>query len=488
MNESQFDNNLRAVFTVPESESSLDHKIDRALDRFKSARTVRRRITFTLAAGTAVVAGVTLFPAVKAQASMGGIISALDSKTSVKATTFSMDEQGNRWPMATTIIANGETSYVDARRTRQQLDLKDRSLYFDSSIHSFVQSPKRASHGIKLSDMLGSASQFSISKRVSVERVNVGNKELLRATIKNGDLPERYIIDADPDSQLPQHVTIESLELGTWRPRQVVVFDYKEGLQVDKADLSKFPVVTKEQAAANFEKAMTKSSMATIPLRKGNLIIRALDVADDGSVYVMFQAGNREPHTWRGYGIGLSDDLGTEYVRAGDLFSVDEGSIPTDGKFECEVFVPRKPIHSSIPRNFKLIALLTKEGDLERIIQATVVGKDGKKVTQWFPNSGRKAKQIEVLTKSFTGSTCAIRPEWAAKIAYHFFGNDVFAEMTKASYRAKVAMENKDWKEAESQLNEQLRQMRESERLGYSPWDQSKVKENLKVVEAKLKP
>ena len=115
MNEQQFNASLRAAFVAPTMLAHIENKIDAAVVRFRNQKLVRRRITLSLGAAVTIAAGVFVFPAVKAQAAIGGIMSALDKQTSAKITTYSVDEKGNRIPKSTTIMANGDVESKDAQ-------------------------------------------------------------------------------------------------------------------------------------------------------------------------------------------------------------------------------------------------------------------------------------------------------------------------------------------------------------------------------------
>ena len=179
MNEKQFDMNLRAAFVAPAMPAHMDHKINAAVEKLRNRKMVRRRFTLSLGASAAVIAGVVLFPAVKAQATLGGMMNALDKMTSGKALMFTVDENGKRWLTGMTIIANGNVETFDAKNRIKQVDIDQESFTYDSLANVYVRYPRRQNSGIRLSQMLGQAGSFSIGKRATVETVKKDGKEFL---------------------------------------------------------------------------------------------------------------------------------------------------------------------------------------------------------------------------------------------------------------------------------------------------------------------
>ena len=315
---------------------------------------------------------------------------------------------------------------------------------------------------------------------------------------KNSCLPERYIIEADSKTQLPFHIQCESLELGNWRIRQVIQFDYQSGLTVSKPDFSKTPLVSKEELAARFNESITKSELGRHKANNGTLIVRAVDVAEDGSVFVAYQSGDRKQNSWSGYHLRLSDSLHTEYGRAGDLFTnMDVGPVPKDGKIELEVFVPVRPVNPEAKRTIAISIGVNDKGNIDPFRDGdgsekgtnriNVSYPDGHIEVKHFPRQGGKIRFVKLLDKEFDRPTCGATPTWAGGIDWQL-RNEVFAEIFKSGWRAKRAMEAKDWVLAEQCLNDNLHWMRESEQQGLSSWAQDTTLRDIEIVKTHLLP
>lgn len=195
----------------------------------------------------------------------------------------------------------------------------------------------------------------------------------------------------------------------------------------------------------------------------------------------------------------LVDDIGTMYTRYGDIFTNYYGTgparIPKDGKYEMEVFVPIRRVNPTTKRKLSLAVAVMPNGQLEKVFEANEFNEwaqaaskvpVGKSVS--FKVANRTDKVYSIFQQVYDGSTCGASPSWASGISYSSFANDVFTEIFKAQARSRNAMSRKDWADAETQLNEVLRWMRESERQGYSSWSMDQVLKDLDTVHKNLRP
>ncbi|MBS1725684.1 MAG: hypothetical protein JST51_03115 [Armatimonadetes bacterium] len=489
MNDQLFDRHVRAAFPVEPPSETADAKIDRALARFDGKRRVKRRVFFTATCGTAIAAGIWVFPAVQAQASIGGMVSAMDRKVSCRMLTYSMEDGAKQVLMRSTTISKGDVFTTNAAGDEREYEIGATTYSYDSTIGAYVQSPRRNGLRMRLSDMLGSASIFSVKKQATVTKAVVNGKEVIRAVIKNGDLPERYIIEADPDSQLPIHMVVESLEQGNWRPNTNMVFDYRDDVSIDTSDLKSHRIVSAEQASNEFLDSMTAKTVCRLALKKHDLIVRAVDVAQDGTVLVAYQSGSRTWNSWRGYSIHLKDDLNTDYVRLGDLFgNFGMETIPKDGTIQMEVFVPYRPVSADRKRTLDFWIVKNKDGSLGQMIQAISRYADGREVKRWQLNSNDPGTEQSLLQKTVTAPTCQDYPRWAQKLSYMDFGNEVYTAISRAATRAKRAEELQDWKAAEGFLQDELGLMRLSPSKGYSSWSLGGTMDEIDKVRAKIQP
>lgn len=493
MNDTQFDKALRAALPTPSPSYTLDRTVDRALAGAQRTRRINRRMGLSFATAAATILGMVALPAVQAHASLSGIVSALDKQTRVKITTFSVANDGSTRPSATTTIANGDVAYVDSNGTRQNFDIGDKTYALDPTIGKFIVRPRRPSRSLRLSNMLGPAGEFSFDKRAEIERLTIDGRAIVRATIVNKGLPERYIIDADAFTDLPVSSHVDALERGVWHTRHRLVFDYDAKVSAPKPNFRRYPITTDAAANLEFGTAMTRSVLGEMPLGKGRVVIRKLDVAADGTVFVAFQTGDRRPNSWRGYTFDIKNEGGVRYLRYGQIFGSEERPFMSeDGKMEIEMFVPAVSIAPRAARPVILTALRTPDGGLGRKYSAESHFGDG---TVWkgmqadgFAPQKPLPKGAIVLRRPAMRPTCEAAPSWAARLDFTRFGNPIAAEMEKANVRAQCAMEAKDWREAEKWLDEQLRLIREHERQGYGSWSQSDVLNNLDKVRAAQRP
>jgi hypothetical protein len=212
-------------------------------------------------------------------------------------------------------------------------------------------------------------------------------------------------------------------------------------------------------------------------------VIRSIEVAQDGTVFVAYQSGDHVGRSWNGYALNLVDNLETRYLRVGQFGSFMEGPFDSqDGKVEMEIFCPRNPISPSQPRKLTLSTQADDKGQVGRIILAGTTDPSGHTTYRYQPNYSAVTSvqgSIPVFSTLVSGATCGTHPTWAEPLDFTSYGNDIAAEMQKAEARGKAALEDSRWADAETLFNEELRLMREHERKGYGPWSQNQVLEYL---------
>lgn len=491
MNEKQFETDLRNAFPIPPMTPTLDAKIDRALS-LPAPKTVRGgKLVLGFAATTILAVALFTLPAARADASFTKILDAMDRATRVEVRTVTVDEAGKRTPMATSLLVGKDLCIKNAAGVIQQIDLGDKSYGYDPTIPAYIIRPKTTKTSLRFSDMLRPGGELPDASVSPVEEFREDGHDRLRVTLTQNGLPERYVIVADAKTELPVRMVIQSEERGRWRTRQELAFRYDPSITIPKPDFAKIPAVTQEQADASFESAMTKETLAKVGLRRGRFVVRRIDVAEDGTVFVAYQSGERSPNTWRGYAINLKDDIGTEYVRVGQAtISGQEKIRAKDGKIEIETFTPRFAGVPRFPRRLELGTTLLRNQKLARSSIVQIDYDDGRvfngyQITE-RPEDG--PHPVPLLSKSIPGPTCGAVPRWAGRLDAMAYGNDVYIGIAKAQGRAELAMREKRWPEAEAALIEQLRLMRESERKGYSPWSLDRPLKELDEVRTHLKP
>ena len=119
-------------------------------------------------------------------------------------------------------------------------------------------------------------------------------------------------------------------------------------------------------------------------------------------MYMAFQSGNKST-SWTGYGLEVTDNLGTKYCHANEIFNpMNEEFIrrSKDGKLEVEVFVPIQPLTSDSPRTIAVTAVLRTDKALVHSIR-------GIKNRQGPHDTGVGDHAVELCRPMI-----AIRPAW----------------------------------------------------------------------------
>lgn len=491
MNDSQLDARLRMAFPAVAVPATLDGRIGAALDRHRRIRRIARPVRLTVGVAVSAALLIVMGPPVYAQAMVGRIAGALDGVQTVRIQRTSVDAEGNR-------IAAGDVQYDGGRwRIRsagQDILFRQGKTYtFDPVVKAYVVSPGADGPfakptGIRMSEMLGAANQWSLERRVQIEEATLEGRPMRRATVENPGLGERYVIYADPQTDLPREVQVEGREGDRWRLRMIQSFDYGSRVPAHAFELEKGkPVIGEAERASRVAKAMTSETIAEMPLRRGRLVVRAVDVAADGTVFIAYQSGDASPYTWRGFAFDLSDDLGTQYARR-EVFGGAEDLVrlSKDRKLELEVFVPLQPIPAGRPRHLRFLTRRFKNQTLARTIRAGVTDASGRTTWRWQPNwQGRDTTpptETVLVRRRIEAPTCDFAPGYAQLISFTDFSNEIAAAIFASSVRANGFAEREKWDEATRWYEEELRQMRRHERMGYGPWAEGRVLEKLAQV------
>ena len=483
MNESNLDAGLRTAFQVPESGPAVDRKIDAALARFGRGRRIRRRLMLSFGATAAAALAVWAIPVVQAQAAISRIAGALDDVNTVVITKFAVDEEGRRSPAGIVAYNRGHWRMNDGSGSHAAFYSNGKNYSFDETLGAYVMSDRpagpfaRNGSSLRVSNLLAEAEGDTWSRRASTDKTTLNGRDVLRVSIENGRLPEKYVIYADPQSELPIEVDCQANELGQWRTREVMSFDY--GAAVDERtfepDLARYPAISAAEADRRFASAITSRSLASAPLKKGRLVVRSFDVADDGTVFVVYQSGDMHRNSSGGSALELTADDGSVYLRAdSNAYQAPDSRLPAEGKLEVETFVPLEPQQPWHPRTLTLDTNRFGDGALARRMRCEIEYPNGTRETKWQFNRMTPeevdAQPVALLKRAVDKPDCAKRPAFLARIDDMSFGNDIRADMTKAVTRARYYAGAERWSDALRWYNEDLRLKRLHERLGYGPW------------------
>jgi len=485
LNEKHFDDALQAAFPAPKEQPRVTTLIDRQIERLTKRNVLRRRVLLSTFATVGAITVVTLYPSVQAQATLNRMATALDGVSTLRMTNTTIDESGRRFPAGGTDILRDKVRMLNGAGETELLFVGEKSYAVDKSLNAYVAGNNSpfGQKSIKLSSFIAGEGGYSVSKSVQIDHVVWHGKDVLHATVENSGLPERLVFFADPKTELPLEVHVEAREAGTWRLRQIMEFDYTPHFTAGTFALDKkMPVLTEDQASARIVDSIVSKQIAEVRLKKGRVVVRSIDVAEDGTVFVSYQNGDRRANTFTGNTINLSDNLGTIYAyqseptvgRAEDFVKHSK-----DGRLEVAFFVPVTPIPPTKPRTLNLSTQKFQNGELARMIQVIEAG-----VMKWVPNRqhpGDEATPVKLISQDFPHATCTDYPDYLSRIRTDFTSESL-SDMQKSQLRGQYYMDKQNWVEAEKWFNQQLNAIERYERLGLGLYSEDQVRTNLKVV------
>ncbi|HLX77979.1 MAG TPA: hypothetical protein VKR27_03780, partial [Acidimicrobiales bacterium] len=325
--------------------ADLTSEINAHVSTFSHRRHLRRRL-LAYAGVTAVgLAAFTLYPTISAQATLSRIAGALDGVDQLVARRYTLDGKGRRTLSGVQAYDHGRWRIEKSGGKNVILFTNGRRYRYDPYTNSYVveeaDGPFTYNSGIRLSSILKQMSIWHNSVRLRSTMFD--GKTAIEATITSQELPERTIVYADAKNSLPIKAFDDALENGVWRRTSEMDFDY--GVATNSTLFvpdPRLPELSRDEWEHKVVGTMLKDTVAEYPLHKGELVVRALDVATDGSVFVAFQSGQVRSG-WTGYGLTLTDDLGTVYTQidAGDHESpFDNVSRKEGGRIEFTAFIP----------------------------------------------------------------------------------------------------------------------------------------------------
>ncbi len=484
MNESKFEAAVKAAAYAPEASANLDAKIDRALSKGKASGHFRRRLFLSLSGVCAAGVWLMGLASLNAHASIHGIMIALDKAGTVCITISNIDAEGHQTPFSKSILAKNYSWYATAAGNREEVIMDGKSYWFDPKLKAYIVRNRAPMTNMRLSDLVAGNGGFKAGKTANIEEFSENGRKLLRASFNNDPLPERYVLIADAKTELPIRGEIYSKERGKWRQRQAISFAYGVDIKGPTPDLKKYRTLTPEAADSEFTSAMEKTTLASVKFKRGRLVVRDLAVAEDGTVFLAYQVGDKSPNSWSGYALNLKDDLGTPYIRVGQFGNSMEGPFNSpDGKVEMEVFTPPHPLEPKQPRTLTVTTQMDPDGKFTRVIEAGIQEKDGTVTYHWQPNYRNKiygeATVVPVFSQSISKPTCALSPSWAETLNYMGYANDPATGISINGARGEAALKAHKWDDAIDGFQKELRSMQEHEEKGYGPWDQSRPMDKL---------
>lgn len=490
-----FDKSLRAAMPAAQVIETLDDRISTAISSYSATRRKVRRTVSWSAASLAAVVVVVLFPIVSAQAALSRIAGALDGVSKVVIKRYNVDDHGHKSYAGMVAFDNGKWRLEDGAH--------DLTLYANGNRYTYVAATKcyivepaegpftKSNGDIRLSSLISQTGGWG--NDVDTSTVDFQGKKVKRAIVTSRELPERYTIYADLESDLPLAGYAEGREAGVWRTVSTMEFAY--GTSIDRKLFvpdHKIRKLTRSAFWKEIVKTMTSVKLATFPLKDSQLIIRHVDVSEDGTVFVVFQTGARFSG-WRGNALTVEDDLGTTYTPS-LTYDADantpwnSNSAKNGGRIEFEELVPTKVEKEWKPRTISIRVHVGEQGQLVRMVKQIVKNPDGSEDKRWSPNywgniEDSSPKTPVVYSAKIANPTCKESPEILRMTGFGYWRDDTASRMEKVRARSVYFMDRKEYADAKFWLNKQLEIMREIERQGGGPYSRDHIMKDLQTIE-----
>jgi hypothetical protein len=194
------------------------------------------------------------------------------------------------------------------------------------------------------------------------------------------------------------------------------------------------------------------------------IVIRSIDVARNGVVYVLYQAGERIARWEKGYATFVTDDLGTQYCCTPFTSQLDPDFIRFSkfGKAEVDVFVPVDPVDQWRPRTITVGIMMNPKGRLMRKNPAVWMNSKGVSTSmRWYYDSSQTLDEVDLCKKRFAEPSAATFPSHLRELSPTECMNNARCEVKWASARADYYREVDD-------RDQEIRWLREAVRLAES--------------------
>lgn len=423
--------------------SDVDRKINVAVSRGARHCSARRRWQFGLAVACAMGLGIVLYPSAKAYALLSSVSGKLDNVKSVQISRYRV-AQGAR-------VLEGSIDYLDgdwviSQQGKRDVYRKGKYYRYEPSENCYVVDERPNgpfqynSSSFKLSSLLNTSGGSLLPSPVKMSEKTENGRPMLVATIDNPQMSERVVITADKESELPIRTVVLQLSNGSYTEVGEMRFDYSPAFSKTHFELKNgIPMLSQEQFATRSVARATANDLGSHALRKGRIVIRSLDVARDGTVFVTYQAGDKTNTRWRGFGLKVSDSLGTKYIEPRDCFNQRAEFAETSpaGNLELEVWIPTKPRESWQPVTVDVSIALTSTNELMRFIDGFEAGErhvlsNGPGKVDMSKRMFADQKFLPISKKMFSLPSCEWRPEVFAQMNESWFSDEGHSRMFRA--------------------------------------------------------
>ncbi len=490
MNFQEFESNLAQGLQPQKPSRDLSIVIDEKLRGARRQRQFRRRI-YVAATGTAVITiSLIVLPTVKARATLQRMSGALDNVNQVVMTTYDIGEPAKETMSMKVTYLQGQWKVEDSQGHLTYFTHGINYIFRKDTGRFITQTGRTGPFGnnlshLGLSAILEQLKGWQPSTQVTLDDTPFEGRTVTRATVDQGPSGGRSIFYADPSSELPIALETYIRAKDRWTLNGITRFDYEA--KIDPAsllpDLKRYPPVDEKQVADQEVAHLLNSKLGSTPLKRGRIILRSVDVGQDGTVYVTSQAGEKKPHWDKGYPVSVTDNLGTTYARMAFWTVTDEEVIAhsADGKLELSVFVPVELEPKFRPKTVRVTANLKSNGTLARHLQAMQGNTKGQIFSfYWYDDKSIKTHEVELARIPFVKATRADAPTAARLIAPHPFDEDKGLLEAKALARA-------DYFRTTNEVAKELQALKEALSFHVGPRSNSLAADRLDEIEAKMK-
>ncbi len=267
--------------------------------------------------------------------------------------------------------------------------------------------------GLSMKAMFGDFARWGWNRKVEISRgvqTDQGTRDRYLLTEEGRTTQEVFYVDTATD--LPTRVELRMWSGEGWKVGAHVNYSYDLKLA---GSLFETPKNISNPALS--VATLAKSNLATVPLQRGNFVLRDVSVTNLGHVIVLFTADSQRHAGWSPFCFRVTDNLGTKYTSMSfspsDEFQNQRrgfwvGDLPVHGEW----LVPLEFSQAWRPRKLK-IEFATSKGKMASVVGWFSVAPDGTR-TLHEPNwSGYDMHTV--FEKELAQPTCGEFPELLAK-------------------------------------------------------------------------
>lgn len=489
MNEEHFDRHLREAMPAADATETLDRKINRRIAGATVRGTRVRRFVIVGGAVAAVTAAVVFMPS-RAEAVLQRIAGSLDDVDHFVMTRYAVLPDGAHKAHASMTYSRARWKFIEPGRG-ESIYRRGEMITYDPVLKVYRRTAQPDGpfmhnvKGIGLRSLLASGG-MSPDTKVTVEDATRFGRSVIKAVQSNPR--ERIVIYADPKTDRPLEAEVSTASAG-WQVVEVLLFDYSSSVSDKTFEPDpKVRVVTNQEAAQILLDKLTATSFMERPNGKAKFILRKVDVAADGTVFVVYQAGDRGSG-WRGFRLVVTDDQGNEFAApAQPVMVADQAAALTskEGRIQTETFVPLKPAASWRARKITISAHF-KEDTMIQFVYGFSKYEDGTWEFRKFPNNlGVTPETIPpaqpIWSQNFDSPTCEWRPEHMAMLDFANFSSDLRSRIWRADHLARRNLNFGLWSEAGDNLEQAIALKEQAAREGLGSYATTEDRDNLRRI------